>query len=133
MRWQSIISLFLYLIQNLNQGKIKLKQIKKPSMILSVKGTSLTRYFTLVNFILNLSLGSLCFWFLEGDVILNILFYFVDKSFKNVWIWSQVALVLGPHPVYCVINEPGVFTFLLVKPRAYICTQKFKDKNIFLQ
>ena len=43
-------------------------------MILSVKGTSLTRYFTLVNFILNLSLGSLCFWFLEGDVILNILF-----------------------------------------------------------
>ena len=132
MRWQSIISLFLYLIQNLNQGKIKLKQIKKPSMILSVKGTSLTRYFTLVNFILNLSLGSLCFMVFRRGCYIKY-FIFVDKSFKNFWIWSQVALVLGPHPVYCVINEPGVFTFLLVKPRAYICTQKFKDKNIFLQ
>ena len=45
-------------------------------MILSVKGKSLTRYFTLVNFTFNLSLGVLSFWFLEKDVISTVCFHF---------------------------------------------------------
>ena len=53
-------------------------------MILSVKGTFLTRYFTLVNFILNLSLGVLCFWFLEGDIIFNIYMLFAGWEVSMV-------------------------------------------------
>ena len=52
-------------------------------MILPVKGISLTRYFTLVNFTPNLSLGVLGFGFQKSMLYLIFAFIFVYQSFKK--------------------------------------------------